>query len=150
MQLGWKSGGKYEYWLRVHTWVEIGKLTNQIILSFIKRLSNLKWLNFWLKIAETNFSKQGIDIVTIQTEIFKSTEKNGTWKLVVALGKLRCFPLHFTVWTIIFAADTVKISVHTVIFLVPPWIYPTVTMNYPSAVFFVYSWPFQQLFQKFK
>ena len=32
----------------------------------------------------------------------------------MALEKLLCAPVHLTVWAVIFATDTVKITVHTV------------------------------------
>ena len=54
---------------------------------------------------------------------------------MVVLEKLRCVPVHFTVWTVIFAAATVKITVHTVKCTETHRNISSAIINYPSAVF---------------
>ena len=41
---------------------------------------------------------------------------------MVALEKLQCVPVHFTVSTVIFATTPYNVLEHTVIFLMLPWI----------------------------
>ena len=56
-------------------------------------------------------------------------------------------PVHFMVWTVIFAIDIIKITVHTVKFTEAHcnfssaiMNYPNVTINCQSAVFSVFVW----------
>ena len=58
---------------------------------------------------------------------------------MMALEKLRCVPVHLTVWTVVFAADRVKITVDTVKCTGTYRNFFSATINYPSAAFSMYN-----------
>ena len=53
----------------------------------------------------------------------------------MTLEKLRCAPLHFTVWTVIFTLSVAKITVHTVKCTGAHRNFLSATSNYSNAVF---------------
>ena len=58
---------------------------------------------------------------------------------MVALEKLRCFSVHFTVSTVIFTVSAANIAVHIVKCTGTHRNFSSATMNYPSAVSFLHE-----------